>query len=96
MREFKVGEYVTFIDKKWSDTRKELYGFSLYRKIAKILDIDTKVKDIYVSHLLEFKEFINGNDGDGDGKGKQGHCEWCTKSEIQSIDHLKFKKWVKG
>jgi len=91
MREYKIGDIVIWIDKGFSDAWKENHGISLYGKIAQIIDINTK----YNHCLLEFKENINGKDGYR--RGKKGHCWWSKLNTIEyAIDHLKFKKWVKG
>jgi len=97
-RDYKVGDWVIYMNKMESDKRKGLCGISLYGKIAKIIHID-------ITYLLEFKDWIDGHDGSESlkkrkekGKGKSGHCYWAlSKKEIKpAIDHLKFKKWIKG
>jgi len=86
-RDYKIGDWVIFIDKSWSDWWKKGYGIFLYGKIAKIIRIDNN------SHLLEFKEHIDSIPKE---QGKNGHCLWSTLNQIKSIDLLKFKKWIKG
>jgi len=88
---YKIGDWIIFIDKEMSDKFRNSTGISLYKKLAKIIYI---IPDN--EYLLEFKDPI-GNDHNGDGRGKKGHCGWCVKSEFKSaINHLKFKKWIKG
>jgi len=95
MREYKIGDLVIYINKMFSDYWEKKKGVSLYRKLAKIIDIDN---DNSLPYLLEFKEWVNGHDGHGSKiKGKKGHCWWCSENEFKlAIDYLKFKKWIKG
>jgi len=95
MREYKVGDIVIWIDKRVSNRQKKEYGVSLYGKLAKIIYID-KPDNLDKEYFLEFKDHIKGFGGIGKVKGKEGHCMWCSFSQIKSVDHLKFKKWVKG
>jgi len=90
MRDHKVGDWVIFTDKKISATWEKSHKSSLYNKIAKIIYI---IMDS--SYLLEFKKNINNYRGNR--KGRDGHCKWCGGMQFKyAIDHLKFKKWVKG
>jgi len=95
MREFKVGDWVIYTNKKESDEHKDLCGISLYGELAKVHYIGK-----FGLYLLEFKKHIKGHDGSAQlkkGKGKNGHCIWCFDNEFKlAIDHLKFKKWIKG
>jgi len=89
MRDYQVGDTVIYKDKKISDLWKRNKGISLYNKIAKIIKIDIA----FTGYLLEFKEYIMSPLS----KGKNGHCKWCYNNKFElAIDHLKFKKWVKG
>jgi len=91
MRDYKVGDWVIYIDKENSNEWKEEFGISLYKKIAKIIEIGN------YAYLTEFKDPIGNTPYDGEGKGKIGHCRWSSKRRVKlAIDHLKFKKWIKG
>jgi len=82
MREFKKGDWVIWVDRQ---------TMSLYKKIAKIIYIEKE--GLY---LLEFKKNIRSHH-DGGGRGKYNHCKWGRNHKIKlDIDHLKFKKWIKG
>jgi len=88
---YKINEIVIYTDKKNSYIWKWWKGISLYKKIAKIISIEEDEK-----YLLEFKDCVDGEEK-GFEKGKKGHCMWCEKDEFElDINHLKFKKWVKG
>ena len=89
---YKIGDWIVYIDKERSKWWKDLKGISLYGKIGKIIDIYKS--DRFIPYLIEFKEYINGHDGIG--KGKNGHCSWCSKQEITSLDRLKLKKLLEG
>jgi len=69
-REYKIGDWVIFIDKEQSDLWKRAFRISLYKKIAKIIYIE----DTSSPHLLEFRDWINGHNGLEGKKGKEGHC----------------------
>jgi len=85
-RKYKIGDIVIFIDKEGSDIRKREFGVSLYRKIAKITYIDNELE---LSYYLEFRKSYD--------QEKFHYHQWCNKDEFKlAIDHLKFKKWVKG
>jgi len=86
MRDYQIGDWVIYIDKKLNDHWKTWKGISLYGKIAKIVDIRK-----YNIYTLEFKEFIN-SEHNGYGKGKNGHCYLCIKTQFMSLEHLKLKK----
>jgi len=88
---YKIDDWIIYIDKEESDNWENHYGISLYGKTAKIIKIDKDDR----TYLLEFKKFVNGLSLKK--IGKQGHCIWCFNKEFKSaIDHLKFKKWIKG
>jgi len=91
-KEFKVGDWVIFTSKETNDYNQRLRKVFLYNKIAKIIKINRSANNF----LLEFKEYINGHEGNNP-KGKDGHC-WNFSSHYfkLAIDHLKFKKWIKG
>jgi len=93
---YKIGDEIIFTSKEQSNKWKKECRVFLYEKVAKIIYI-YKFKSFYKdSYLLEFKDPI-GNDYDGGVKrGKKGHCSWWEKTEFKSIDHIKFKKWIKG
>jgi len=89
-REYKIGDIVIFTDKKYSDWWEDYdYGVSLYKKVAKIIDIDKR--DNHIPYLLEFKEWINSYNEESDEK--EGHCRWVFEKQFKSFDSLKFKKW---
>jgi len=89
-REYKIGDEVIYSNISCSNMWEDWNGNSLYGKIAKIIKISNNFC------LLEFKENTNSN-YDGLGEGKEGHCWWCDKNEFKlAIDHIKFKKWIKG
>ena len=87
---YKIGDWIIYNNKEWSNEWKKTIGFSLYGKIGKIIYISKK----YESYLIEFKEFIDGHDGGG--KGNEGHCLWFDEKEITSLDQLKLKKLIEG
>jgi len=87
---YKIGDWVIYTDKDYSNNWKKQYGISLYGKIAKIIHIERELDILY---LLNFKEYINSF---RKTKGKSGHCIWCKHFEIKFLDSLKFKKWIKG
>ena len=90
---YKIGDWIVFIDKEWSNDWKKEPGISLYDKIGKIIDINKK----YNLYLIEFKEYINGYDGEG--KGKDGHCLWCWCNDKEITlykDYFKLKKLLEG
>ena len=86
---YKIGDWIVYTDKEWSNKWKKDYGFSLYGKVAKIIYIE-KYCNLPLPYLIEFKKYINGHNGSG--KGKDGYCLWCRKKEIISLDQLKLKK----
>jgi len=89
MRDYKIGDWVIWIDKKHSNDWKQYCKITLYKKVAKIIDIDDS------EYLLEFKEHIDS--GTGWENGKKGHCIWCENHKFKlAINYLKFKKWIKG
>jgi len=97
MRDYKIGDWVIFTNKEYSDWWEKENGVSLYGRLAKIVDID-KIVDInkIYEYEIEFKEGINSKWNEF-GEGKSGHWLWCDKDEFKyAIDHLKFKKWIKG
>ena len=86
---YKIGEWIVYTDKEFSNKWKQYYEAFLYGKIGKIIDIDKNVWP----YLIEFKEFVNGHDGDG--KGKDGHCWGCEEKEITLYkDFYKLKKFI--
>jgi len=91
-RDYKKGDVVIWIDKEASDYWKRSRGISLYGKIAKIMTFD-KSENIYA---LKFKDWINsdilGNSYTKNGYGLESYKEGFKLA----IDHLKFKKWIKG
>jgi len=91
MRDYKIDDWVIYIDKENSNKWKKEFGISLYGKIAKIIYFYFDSTNNNYNYVLEFKESIRGK-----GEGIEGHCNWCNCFEFKSIDHLKFKKWVKG
>ena len=89
---YKIGDWIVFIDKEWSNHWKEIYGISLYGKIGKIIDIN---RITVWPYLIEFKEFIDGTSGRG--KGKNGNCRWCHEKQISLYkDYFKLKKFIEG
>jgi len=87
-RDYKINDIV-YTDKLESSYWNRDGSSSLYGKIAKIIDINNEV------YTLEFKKYIAGHDGYG--KGKKGYCWNCSNRCFKlAIDHLKFKKWIKG
>jgi len=91
-RKFKVGDWVIYTDKEESNSWKEINVVSLYNKIGKIIKINP-----YTHYfLIKFKEWINGYHGSILANDSE-YCKWCNKEEFElAINHLKFKKWVKG
>jgi len=84
---YKIGNWIVYIDKEWSNFWKKMYGISLYGKIGKIIDINKN----YESYLIEFKEFINSYTSNR--RGKEGYGLWGTKQEITLYkDYFKLKK----
>jgi len=77
---FKIGDSVVYTNKQYSDNWKKQFGVSLYKKRAKIININNKYINPY---LLEFKEWIDGSDGEG--KGKDGHCRWVEIWDFSKI-----------
>jgi len=92
-RDYKVGDWVIWINKKQSVYWKEMKGISLYGKLAKIIYINK-----YNVFLLEYKDYVGGYSVGGySGEGKDGHCWFCLDEDFElAIDSLKFKKWIKG
>jgi len=77
---FKLNESVIFIDKE------DPYGS--YNDIGKISFINRSAKSD--PFFVKFEKYNDEN------KGKDGYCRCCNSLQLKSIDHLKFKKWVKG
>jgi len=91
---YKIGDWIVYTDKEFSNKWKKDYGFSLYGKIGKIIDIE-KYCNLPLPYLLEFKGFINGHSGYR--KGRDGHCQWCMDKEITLYkDYFKLKKFIEG
>jgi len=91
MREFKKGDYVIYSHKEKSDRWKKINGFTLYNKNGKIIDIYGK-KDI--TYVVKFRNQVHNNIGE---KAHKQNILNLSKDEFKlAIDHLKFKKWIKG
>jgi len=88
---YKIGDWIVFIDKEWSNKWKKTIGFYLYGKIGKI---------IYIENNNNLPYFIKFKIGDCPYEALRGeredHCWWCHENWITSFDQLKLKKLLEG
>ena len=80
---YKIGDWIIYNNKEWSNKWKNYKGISLYGKIGKIID---KEKTYKCPYLVKFKKYIKSYGGNG--------TLWCLETSITSFDQLKLKKFL--
>jgi len=92
MREFKIGDLVIYTNEYHSNEWEKFSGISIYKEKGKIVEKDND------TFYMEFNKVVDPIQYRISLKEKkESYRLWVECDEIElDINHLKFKKWIKG